>query len=103
MKQQSRHGISLGGLVAIATVVAVGVFVILSTTLLRPAKAWSITSLPISQMPLTVTTSVHPQILIAIGNSQSLDGTLAGAIMPGSGSLSSDLTSLNNSSSPATY
>ncbi|CEG58509.1 putative type-4 fimbrial biogenesis pilY1-related protein [Legionella fallonii LLAP-10] len=46
---------------------------------------------------------IHPQVLILIGNSQSMDGTLSGAIMTGSGSLASSLSSLNNSSSPVNY
>jgi len=45
----------------------------------------------------------RPQIVIAIGNSQSMDGDLSGAIMTGSGMLSSGLTSLYNSSSPQQY
>ncbi len=52
----------------------------------------------------TVTTSQpRPQVVIAIGNSQSMDGDLSGAIMTGSGNLSSGLTSLYNSSSPVNY
>jgi len=45
----------------------------------------------------------RPQIVIAIGNSESMDGDLSGAIMTGSGMLSSGLTSLYNSSSPQQY
>lgn len=56
-----------------------------------PADAGTSTSVP------------RPQIVIAIGNSQSVDGDLSGAIMTGSGALSSDLSSLNNSSSPVNY
>ena len=48
-------------------------------------------------------TQPRPQVVIAIGNSQSMDGDLSGAIMTGSGSLSSGLTSLYNSSSPQQY
>ena len=59
--------------------------------------------LNISQVPLTVTTPIHPQVLIALGNSESMDGNLAGAIMTGSGSLGSNLANLLQSSSPATY
>lgn len=47
--------------------------------------------------------SNRPQIVIAIGNSQSMDGDLSGAIMTGSGQLSSGLASLYNSSSPQNY
>ena len=48
----------------------------------------------ISQTPLTVTIPAHPQVLIAIGNSQSMDGTLSGAIMTGAGSLGSSMSLL---------
>ena len=58
---------------------------------------------PISQVPLTTVVANHPQILLAVGNSESMDGILSGAIMTGSGSLGSSLSSLNNSSSPTNY
>ncbi|HEV7123775.1 MAG TPA: PilC/PilY family type IV pilus protein [Rhodanobacter sp.] len=58
---------------------------------------------PISQVPLTTVVAKHPQILLAIGNSESMDGTLSGAIMVGSGSLDSNLSSLSTSSSPTNY
>ncbi len=48
-------------------------------------------------------TQPRPQVVIAIGNSQSMDGDLSGAIMTGSGNLSSGLTSLYKSSSPVNY
>ena len=67
------------------------------------AQAATVTPLPISQIPLTVSVPVHPQVLFAIGNSQSMDGDLSGAIMTGSGALSTALSSLNNSTSPANY
>lgn len=60
-------------------------------------------SLTIPQIPLITAIPTHPQVLILIGNSQSMDGTLSGAIMTGSGSLSSAFSSLNNSSSPLKY
>ncbi len=44
-----------------------------------------------------------PQVMIAITNSQSMDGTTAGAIMVGSGSLGSDNSMLTSSSSPTYY
>ena len=34
----------------------------------------------VSQVPMTVEIPAHPQILLAVGNSQSMDGTLSGAI-----------------------
>ena len=63
----------------------------------------AVTPLNISQVPLTITQPVHPQVLIALGNSESMDGNLAGAIMTGSGALASGVASLKNSSSPQNY
>lgn len=67
------------------------------------ATAGTNPTLLISQIPLTIAAPAHPQVLIAIGNSQSMDGDLGGAIMTGSGALSSGLSSLTNSSSPVNY
>ncbi|WP_392536412.1 pilus assembly protein [Legionella sp. 227] len=67
------------------------------------AIAASQPTLNIPQVPLILASPIHPQILIAIGNSESMDGNLAGAIMTGSGSLTGGLTSLSNSSSPINY
>lgn len=88
--------------VAVLGVVLIGAG---STSAHFPASAApsSSPSLSISQIPLTVSAPVHPQVLIAIGNSESMDGTLSGAIMTGSGSLSAALSTLNGSSSPQTY
>jgi type IV pilus assembly protein PilY1 len=77
--------------------------VLLMGSLYLPAPAMASTTLTISQTPLSVTTSVHPQVLIALGNSESMDGDLSGAIMTGSGALSSTYSSLDNSSSPTDY
>ena len=57
-------------------------------------------SIPVSA---AATSSGRPQIVIAIGNSESMDGDLGGAIMTGSGLLSSSLNSLYNTSSPQYY
>lgn len=57
--------------------------------------------IPISQVPMTVALPAHPQILLALANSQSVDGTLSGAIMTGAGSLG--FAELNPSSSPANF
>src|SRR5271165_3154062 len=58
----------------------------------------------IAQIPLTVALPAHPQVLFAMTNSESMDGTLSGAIMTGSGLLGGALgTGLANSSSPANY
>jgi type IV pilus assembly protein PilY1 len=47
--------------------------------------------------------STAPQVLLAITNSESMDGTTAGAIMVGSGGLASGYSTLNSSSSPLNY
>lgn len=57
----------------------------------------------ISQVPMTVEIPAHPQILMAVGNSQSMDGDLSGAIYTGSGSLNASYFALNASSSPVNY
>lgn len=44
-----------------------------------------------------------PQVLLAITNSESMDGTTSGAIMVGSGSLASAYSSLSASASPTNY
>ncbi len=62
-----------------------------------------VTPTSIAQVPLTVAAPAHPQIVIAVGNSQSMDGTLSGAIMTGSGSLDPALALLQNSSSPLSF
>jgi type IV pilus assembly protein PilY1 len=61
------------------------------------------TPVPVSQVPLTITIPAHPQILVAIANSQSMDGDLSGAIMTGSGALGSSYNGLLTSSSPTNY
>jgi type IV pilus assembly protein PilY1 len=66
-------------------------------------SAQAVPTLNIPQVPLIMASPIHPQVLILIGNSQSMDGTLSGAIMTGSGSLATGLSSLNNSSSPTSY
>jgi type IV pilus assembly protein PilY1 len=59
------------------------------------------TPLQISQVPMTITLPAHPQILLAVGNSQSMDGDLSGAIYTGSGAIPHPL--LFTSSSPVNY
>lgn len=49
------------------------------------------------------TPATAPQVLLVVTNSQSMGGTTSGAIMSGSGILSSDRTNLQNYSSPANY
>ncbi|MFI4918517.1 MAG: pilus assembly protein [Legionellales bacterium] len=65
--------------------------------------AHAVPTLIIPQIPLVMASPIHPQVLFAIGNSQSMDGDLSGAIMTGSGALSTDISSLSNSSSPIDY
>lgn len=60
-------------------------------------------SVPISQVPLTVVIPAHPQILLALGNSQSMDGDLSGAIYTGSGGLGAGVPELASSSSPTNF
>ncbi len=55
----------------------------------------------ISQVPLTVTIPAHPQILLALANSESMDGDLSGAIRTGSGSIPDPL--LYPTSSPVNF
>jgi type IV pilus assembly protein PilY1 len=57
--------------------------------------------LQISQVPMTITLPAHPQILLALGNSQSMDGDLSGAIYTGSGQIPHPL--LFTSSSPVNF
>ncbi|QLZ67512.1 pilus assembly protein PilY [Legionella sp. PC1000] len=76
---------------------------VLTTILLCFSISLYAVSLAIPQIPLVIASPTHPQVLILIGNSQSMDGNFSGAIMTGSGSLSSSLISLYNSSSPVNY
>jgi type IV pilus assembly protein PilY1 len=77
----------------------------LTCVLLQPTATQSAAVLPvqISQVPLTVAVPAHPQVVLAIGNSESMDGNLSGAIMAGSGSLPATMNLLQASSSPTTY
>src|SRR6202035_3759980 len=63
--------------------------------------AAAVTPLSISQVPMTITLPAHPQILLAVGNSQSMDGDLSGAIYTGSGATPHPL--LAPSSSPVNF
>ena len=55
--------------------------------------------------PASALTQARPQVVFAVGNSQSMDGTLSGAIMTGSGMFAgnANLSSLAGSSSPPNY
>jgi type IV pilus assembly protein PilY1 len=57
----------------------------------------------ISQVPMTVAVPAHPQIMLAVANSQSMDGSLSGAIMTGSGFLGAATAALQASSSPVNF
>jgi type IV pilus assembly protein PilY1 len=65
------------------------------------AVAGPVTPVSISQVPLTVTIPAHPQILLALANSESMDGDLSGAIRTGSGSIPHPL--LYPTSSPVNF
>jgi type IV pilus assembly protein PilY1 len=75
--------------------------VLLGRTSYLPAAA--VIPTPISQLPLTIAVPAHPQVVLAIGNSESMDGNLSGAIMTGAGSLPAAMNLLQNSSSPVNY
>lgn len=49
------------------------------------AEAATPPTIPISQVPLSIAIPQHPQVLFAVGNSESMDGNLNGAILTGSG------------------
>lgn len=66
---------------------------------LRLSHAATPPNVTLSDVPMVLVTPAHPQVLLAVGNSQSMDGDLGGAIMTGSGTV----TALNNSSSPVNY
>jgi len=59
--------------------------------------------LTIAQIPLTIAVPPHPQLLWALPNSESTDGTLSGAIMTGSGALAANLSVLQSSASPVNF
>src|SRR5450631_2445526 len=68
------------------------------------SNVWAVAAAPtlsISQVPMTITLPAHPQILLAVGNSQSMDGDLSGAIWTGSGQVGHPL--LYTSSSPVNF
>jgi type IV pilus assembly protein PilY1 len=101
MNQKTKKTSRLAGGRAAALLGLVAVVLAGSTSFL--ASAGGAPSLSISQDPLQLATPVHPQVLLAIANSQSMDGNLSGAIMVGSGSLGATMSGLNTSSSPLNY
>src|SRR5215471_17320019 len=84
-------------------IVLVGILVSMVLGGTSHSAAGPVTPTSVAQVPLTVATPAHPQIVIAIGNSESMDGNLSGAIMTGSGSLDPTLALLQNSSSPLSF
>ncbi|MEO7129528.1 MAG: PilC/PilY family type IV pilus protein [Rhodoferax sp.] len=93
-----------GGRATLLVLTAFALVAAVLTGALLATAATSPTPLAISQIPLQLATPIHPQVLIAIGNSESMDGNLSGAIMTGSGSLdTASLGALNASSSPLNY
>ena len=67
------------------------------------ALAASAPVIAVAQYPLTIVLPAHPQVLLAVGNSQSMDGDLSGAILTGAGGLGAAYAGLNASSSPLNY
>jgi type IV pilus assembly protein PilY1 len=96
----NRHWITVLGR-ASATMIAAAVLCVGTTSTLHSAPPPA--PIAISQMPLTIPMPAHPQILFAMGNSESMDGNLSGAIMTGSGSLGAPFAGLNASSSPVNF
>ena len=74
---------------------------LVSLVMLGTVCSASVPKTQISSVPLTLVNPTHPQVLIEIGNSQSMDGDLSGAIMTGSGTTGSN--ALDKSSSPQDY
>ncbi|HEV2110248.1 MAG TPA: PilC/PilY family type IV pilus protein [Gammaproteobacteria bacterium] len=56
----------------------------------------------ISQIPLTLVIPAHPQVVMIVGNSESMDGNVSGAIVVGSGA-GTAVKDLTSSSSPILY
>ncbi len=75
--------------------------------LAAPPVAWANPPIvPIAQYPLTAAIPAHPQVVIALANPESMDGSLSGALMTGSGAFTGGEATfgpLANSSSPVNY
>ena len=100
MTPPHRFGHSALALALLAMLVLVGV-----GSAPSPVRATAPPTVSIAQYPLTVAVPAHPQVLIAVGNSESMDGDLSGAIMTGSGALADThaAAGLANSTSPVNY
>lgn len=83
---------------ALAAGLSLGAFLSSSTV----SGTTSPTPITIYQAPLTVAIPAHPQVVLAVANSESMDGNLSGAIMAGSGSLSG-ANELQATTSPLNY
>lgn len=94
MRAEIKHGLAkiAWSVVAALLTMVVGILPALAAT---PVVS-------VSNIPLTLVSPAHPQVLLAIPNSQSMDGDLSGAIMTGSG-MSSVPSQLNASSSPVNF
>jgi type IV pilus assembly protein PilY1 len=55
----------------------------MSTFVPGAAAAATPSPIPLSDSPMVLVTPAHPQVLLLLGNSQSMDGNLSGAIMTG--------------------
>ncbi|EQD65263.1 type IV fimbrial biogenesis PilY1-like protein, partial [mine drainage metagenome] len=64
-----------------------------------PLAEAAVPTVSISNVPLTLVNPTHPEVLLVVANSESMDGDLGGAIMTGSGGVSA----LSGSSSPVDY
>lgn len=74
-------------------------FVCVVTLLALNGLAIAAPTVPISKAPLALVEPTHPQVLLVVPNSESMDGNLSGAIMTGSGTYSA----LDYSASPANF
>jgi type IV pilus assembly protein PilY1 len=81
----------------------IALWLVLLAVAAGPGRSAATPTTSVAQIPLTIAVPAHPQIVIALGNSESMDGNLSGAIMLGSGSLNASMASLQSSSSPLTY
>jgi type IV pilus assembly protein PilY1 len=70
---------------------------------LPPPALAATPTIQIAEYPLTVAVPAHPQVMLAVGNSQSMDGDLSGAIWTGTGGLGASYAGLNATSSPVNY
>jgi len=69
-----------------------------------PQLLAAVPTVAIAEYPLTVAEPAHPQVMLAVANSQSMDSNLtSGAIQTGSGGLPANYAGLNASSSPVNY